>query len=305
MRKIFVTGISGCVGHYLFDLLAPKPDCHLYLLVRNPAKLLFDPSKYRNLTIIQDDLANIEKHSALLKEMDAVVHLAADWAGNEGNFEYSLPLLAALDPGKCQRVIYFSTASILGPDGKAVPQAETAGTHYVRGKYYMHKMLPRLPIHRNTVTLFPTWVIGGDKAHPYSHAAGGLKEIAKWLWLIRWFTVDASFHFIHAQDIAAITAFLLDHEVKEQEYILGNKALTATDLIRQVCAYHGIKVGNQLTIGLPLVKTLAALTGHRLHSWDEYCFERRHFTYNAVNAETFGLRSDLLTVAEVLAAIGG
>jgi nucleoside-diphosphate-sugar epimerase len=304
MRKIFITGGSGCVGHYLLDLLVPNQNYELYLLVRNPEKLLIDPAKHRNITIIRDDLVNIKKHASLLRQMDAVIHLAADWAGNEGNFEYSLPLFEALDPEQCQKVLYFSTASILGPEGRAVHQAETAGTHYIRGKYYMHMMLPRLPIYRNVVTLFPTWVIGGDRTHPYSHAASGLKDIKKWLWLIRRFTVDASFHFIHAADIAAIAAHLLEHRAAENEYILGNQALTATALIKQVCDNYGVAVGRQFTISLPLVKTLAALTGHKLHSWDKYCFERRHFTYETVNAESFGLKSTLQTIPQVLKAIG-
>lgn len=304
MRNIFITGGSGCVGHYLLDLLAPNQDYQLNLLVRNPGKLLFDPAKFRNINIIKDDLVNITKHRGLLQQMDAVIHLAADWAGNEGNFEYSLPLFEALDPEQCQKVLYFSTASILGPEGEAVHQAETQGTHYIRGKYYMHMILPRLPIYRNVVTLFPTWVIGGDKNHPYSHAASGLRGIRQWLWLIRHFTVDASFHFIHAADIAAIAAHLLDHPAKESEYILGNPALTATELIKQVCDHYGVKAGRQLTISLPLVKTLAALTGHKLHSWDRYCFERKHFTYDTVNAESFGLKSTLQTISQVLPAIG-
>jgi nucleoside-diphosphate-sugar epimerase len=304
MRKIFITGASGCVGHYLLDLLLPNQDCELNLLVRNPDRLMFDPAKHRNIKIIKDDLANIERHTTLLQEMDAVIHLAADWGGNEGNFEFSLPLFKALDPARCRKVIYCSTASILGPDAKAVPEAESLGTHYIRGKYLMHLALPQLPIYRNVVTIFPTWVIGGDRLHPYSHAARGLKDIKKWLWLVRHFTVDASFHFIHAADIAAIAVELLEHPAAEKEYILGNRAMTATGLIKKVCAYYGVRVGHQFTISLPLVKALAALTGHQLHSWDKYCFERRHFTYQTVNAENFGLKSELQTVPQILAAIG-
>ncbi|MCU0641307.1 MAG: NAD(P)-dependent oxidoreductase [Candidatus Margulisbacteria bacterium] len=304
MRKIFITGGSGCVGHYLIDRLAPDKNNRLYLLVRDPRKLLFDPARYPNITLIKDDLANISRHAELLREMESVIHLAADWGGSIGNFEFSRALLQALDPARCRKVLYFSTASILGADGRPVVEADSHGTHYIRGKHQMHQLLPQLPIYPNLVTLFPTWVIGGDRAHPYSHAASGLRDVKKWLWLIRRFTIDASFHFIHAADIAAIAVHLLDHPAGVNEYILGNAPLTATELIKQVCAYHGVKTGHQLTISLPLVKFLAAVTGHKLQDWDRYCFERRHFTYAAVNAESFGLRSELKTIPQVLTAIG-
>lgn len=302
MRKIFITGISGCVGHYLFDLLGYDPNYELHLLVRSPEKLRFDPARFPNVHIIKDDLKNIEKHAALVKQMDAVVHLAADWGGNEGNYDYSLSLLNLLDPGKCKKVIYFSTASILGPDNQPVAAAEKFGTHYIRSKYRLHKYLPKLKIYPNMVTLFPTWVLGGDSRHPYSHAAQGIIDLKKWLRLIRFFTVDASFHYIHARDIAAIVGYLLQNEAKEKEYVLGNAPLTASSFIREVCVFFGVPVYFQLPIPVPLAIFAARATGHRLHPWDLYSFNRRNFVFRTVNAATFGLTSELTTVNGVLNA---
>ncbi|MFM7577798.1 MAG: NAD(P)-dependent oxidoreductase, partial [Microcystaceae cyanobacterium] len=36
-KRLFITGISGCIGHYLADLLIEQTDYELFLLVRNPA----------------------------------------------------------------------------------------------------------------------------------------------------------------------------------------------------------------------------------------------------------------------------
>ncbi|OGB90799.1 hypothetical protein A2625_07145 [candidate division WOR-1 bacterium RIFCSPHIGHO2_01_FULL_53_15] len=300
MKKIFVTGIGGCVGHYLFDLLIANPDYDLYLLVRDPSKLLFSPGSYDNVHLIEDDLKNISKYADIIKEMDIVIHAAADWAGHEGNLDYSLELFNLIDPVRCQKVIYFSTASILGENNRPVPEAETLGTHYVRGKYLLHKKLPELPIYPKMITLFPTWVLGGDKLHPYSHASTGIIEAKKWLWLIRFFTVDAKFHFIHAADIARITYYLLENETKEKELVLGNPAITASQFIRQTCRYFRIPVFFQVPISLPFVILLADLTGHKLHPWDLFCFRKRHFVYKTVNASAFNLKYDRGTVQGAL-----
>lgn len=303
MKKVFITGASGCVGHYLFDALVNAPDYELYLFVRNPQKLKFDPAAFRNVTLIVDDLKNIGKHAELIKQMDYVVHLAADWAGHKGNLDYTTEFFGLLDPAKCKKVIYFSTASILGPDNKPVPEAETLGTHYVRGKYQLFKKLSTFHIYPNIITLFPTWVLGGDKKHPYSHATQGILNLNKWLWLIRFFTVDASFHYIHARDMAAITKYLMENEVKGNEFILGNEPFTASRFLREVCAYYKVPVYCQVPISLTLVRALAATLGKKLHPWDIYCFKRRHFVYNVVNAATFNLVSKLRTVREILASI--
>ncbi|MBI5078905.1 NAD(P)-dependent oxidoreductase [Candidatus Saganbacteria bacterium] len=299
-RKIFATGIGGCVGHYLFDELAANPEYELYFLVRDPQKLKFDYPSRPNVTLIRDDLKNIKKHAEIIRQMDAVIHLAADWGGNEGNYDYSADLFNLLDPGKCKKVIYFSTASILGPDNQPVEEAEKFGTHYIRSKYRFYKKLPALKIYPNVITLFPTWVLGGDRRHPYSHASSGILALRRWLWLIRFFTVEACFHFIHARDIALIVKHLLENPSKDKNYVLGNAPLSASDFIRQTCRFFNEQVFFQIPLPLSLVKAAVFLTGKKLHPWDIFSLSKEHFTYAAVGAEHFGYRSDLQTVEQIL-----
>ena len=300
MKKIFVTGASGCVGHYLFDILSSNPDYQLYLLVRDPDKLKFDPEAFPNVAVIKDDLKNIEKHADLLKEVDYVLHLAADWGGHEGNLDYSLNLFNLLNPESCQKVVYFSTASILGSDNQPLKEAEIIGTHYIRSKYQIYKKLPELKIYPRVVTLFPTWVLGGDARHPYSHASAGILAMRSWLWLIRFFTADASFHFIHARDLALVVKHLLENDVKAKEYVLGNTPITAGEFIRRTCEFFNQRVYFQIPISLSLARFLAFITGRRLHPWDLYCFNKRHFEYKAAAAASFGIKSNLQTVEEIL-----
>ena len=299
-QNIFITGAGGCVGHYIFEALAGDPELQFSLLVRNPQKLRFDPESFPNVKIVEDDLKNIKDHSAILKEADYVIHAAADWGGNEGNYDFTLSLLKCLDPERLKKVVYFSTASILDPEGKALPEAEKFGTHYIRSKYRIYQKLKELPIHSKVVTLFPTWILGGDKTHPYSHATQGILDMQSWLWLIRFFSVDASFHFIHARDIAQIVQYLLKNQTDKQDYILGNSPVTASQFLKEACSFFGQKVYLQLPIPLPFVKALAFITGRKLHPWDLYCFERRNFVYQTVNPKSFGLRSDLDNIGAIL-----
>ena len=90
LKKIFITGISGCVGHYLFDQLVKEPNYHLYLLVRNPDKMLRKLSDYPNVTVIKDEMRNINQYADVLREMDYVVHLAAGWGESEANYDYTI-----------------------------------------------------------------------------------------------------------------------------------------------------------------------------------------------------------------------
>jgi nucleoside-diphosphate-sugar epimerase len=299
-QKIFITGASGCVGHYLFDLLADDPGYELHLLVRDPSKLKFDHRFYPNVFVIKDDLCNIGHYADLLKEMDLVIHAAADWGGNEGNYDYTLSLFRLIDPQHCKKVIYFSTASILGADNQPLEEAEKFGTHYIRSKYRIYKKLPSLAIYPKIITLFPTWILGGDDSHPYSHATQGILDLKKWLWLLRFFTVDTRFHYIHALDIARIVKHLLKNQDAEKNLILGNGPITASQLIRQICEFFSLNVYFQIPLGLPFIRFLAAITRRQLHPWDLYCFKRQYFVYKTVNAESFGIESDLHTIKEIL-----
>ncbi|MDI6731324.1 MAG: NAD(P)-dependent oxidoreductase [Candidatus Margulisbacteria bacterium] len=300
MKNIFVTGISGCVGHYVFDTLAANPDYHLFLFVRNPAKLKFNPSAYKNITIVQDIMDNILCHADVLKQMDGVVHIAAGWGETQLNYEHTLELFEQLDPNRVKKIIYFSTASLLGPDNKIVEGLDKFATSYIRGKYLCYKELGKLAVYDRIITLFPTWVLGGDEKHPYSHATGGIKAAVKWLWLLRFLSIDVSFHYIHARDIALIVDYLLKNETKQKEYVLGNSLITADQFIDQMCQYYKRKIYFKVPVPIDLLKKIAPCLGFKLSDWDRYCLDKKHFEYRTVNPSFFGLKSQDPSVEKVL-----
>ena len=52
-KKVFITGASGCVGHYLIEELLAKTDYELYLLVRDRRKLQINLSDRPNVHVIE------------------------------------------------------------------------------------------------------------------------------------------------------------------------------------------------------------------------------------------------------------
>jgi nucleoside-diphosphate-sugar epimerase len=215
MKRIFVTGASGCIGHYIAEALIQETEHELFLLVRNPNKLQFNYQLRSGVNILQGDLQQIEKFSKLLEKIDVAILAATAWGGAEEAYEINivktLTLLKLLDPRICEQVIYFSTASILDRQNQLLHEAEQLGTDYIRTKYQCFSQLSQLPIGDRITALFPTLVFGGDKNKPLSHLSSGWTEVVKWIDLIRWLKTDGSFHFIHAQDIAKVACYLVEN----------------------------------------------------------------------------------------------
>lgn len=303
-KKVFITGISGSVGHYVFDELVKDPELRLYLLVRDPGRLKFDPALFFNVTVVQGDLSHIEEHAALLKEMDYAIHIATGWGGGRKIYEIdhdkTLELFRLLDPDRCRKAIYFSTASLLNSSNEPMPEAETHGIEYIQAKYRTLMDLPQLKIYPKVITLFPTVIFGGDNRHPYTQPSLGIHEIKKWLWLARFIKLDGSFHFIHARDIARIVDHLVHQEVEGNRFVLGNSPLTVAEAIKALCRFYDKKIYFQLEIKPFLIKAAAGLFGKKLLPWDRFSLEYRHFRYKTANAPAFGIASDLVTLEQIL-----
>ncbi|NBV42030.1 NAD(P)-dependent oxidoreductase, partial [bacterium] len=235
MRKLFITGSSGCVGHYLLDILLTQPQTEIHLLLRPSSRLKFDISQYQNVVIHHGNMDAIEELASVIAEMDYIIHIFTDWSDSEYatllNVTKTQALFAMANPDRIKRIIYFSTASILGPGNKPIWQAEKYGPGYVRSKYQGHNELPKNPNYHKVVTVFPTLVFGGDKTHPYSHMSSGILPNLNYLKWIRFFYLDARFHFLHSKDIASVVVHLLDIPNPAKEYVLGNPVMTGKDAI--------------------------------------------------------------------------
>ncbi|MDR1998252.1 MAG: NAD(P)-dependent oxidoreductase [Candidatus Margulisbacteria bacterium] len=305
IKNVLITGISGSVGHYLFDLLAGDPQYRLYLAVRRPEKLRRDLRKYSNVILLPRDIRELPREKELLQTIDYLVLIATCWGGYREpwriNVYSTLRILRALAPRRIKKIIYFSTASILDREHRPVEAIREIGTNYIRSKFLTHKILQRHRLKDKLITVFPTWVFGGDSTHPYSHAASGLLRLRRWIRLLKYFTLDFSFHFIHCADIAALVKYMLEHELAKNEYVLGNAPLSAGDFFRECAAYYGQKTPFQLRIPAGLLQLLARLA--RKHPWDQYCLRYRHFVYDTLNCRQLGLPGAVDTMAGILRAL--
>ncbi len=318
-KRIFITGASGCIGHYIAEALIQETNHELFLLVRNPDKLKFDYDARPGITIYQADLREIEQCDSFLKTIDVAILAATAWGGQQETFDINvvktLRLMELLDPSICEQVIYFSTASILARNNQLLKEAGQLGTEYIRSKYDCMKRLSKLAIAPKITALFPTLVLGGDSNKPYSHLSAGIPDVAKWASLIRWFKADGSFHFIHGKDIAQVVRHLVDHPSEnltgetegllKNQLVLGNAPITADRAVEELCAYLGHKIYFRIPLSLWLANILIPLFRIQMAAWDRFCLDYRHFTYqNPVNPETFGLPTYCPTFTDVLKISG-
>ncbi|MGH2406409.1 MAG: NAD(P)H-binding protein, partial [bacterium] len=108
-KRIFITGATGCIGHYVTDALIRETDHELYLLVRNPSRLRVNTGSRAGITVLQGDLQGIRQSADLLKTMHLAVLAAADWGGTQAyfvNVAKTLELLDLLDPAVCEQAVY-------------------------------------------------------------------------------------------------------------------------------------------------------------------------------------------------------
>ena len=311
-KKIFITGASGCIGHYMTETLIQETNHELYLLVRNPDKLKFDSKSRPGINILQGDMRDIEQYAELLQTIDVAILAATAWGGTQEVFDVNvaktLRLIQLLSPQTCQQVIYFSTASILGNDNNLLKEAGELGTDYIRSKYECMTQLSELQHLPPITALYPTLVLGGDAKKPVSHLSSGIPQVAKWIGLIRWLKADGSFHFIHGADIATVVNYLVEHPATSDEprhFVLGNSPVTANQAVEQACAYLNKTIFFRITLSLGLANFFIWLFRIQLAAWDRFCISYRHFTYqNFVNPETIGLPSYCGTIADMLKTSG-
>ena len=312
MKRIFITGSSGCIGHYMAEALIQETNHELYFLVRDHHKLQFNYQSRPNVHLMIGDLQNIEKFSDFLKTVNVAILAATSWGGINESFEINvtktLGLMKLLDPDICEQIIYFSTASILDKNNQPLPEAGRLGTNYIRTKYQCYTQLYKLPIYNKVTTVFPTLVFGGEPNKPYSHLSGGIKDVIKWVDLIRWFKADGSFHYIHARDIAQVIRHLVENnptEADSRDLVLGNKKVTVNEAIKEICNYLNKKIYFQITLYIILVNFFIKAFRLRMEDWDYFSINYRHFTYkDTVTPASFNLENYCTTIEDVMQLSG-
>ncbi|MEB3219368.1 MAG: NAD(P)-dependent oxidoreductase [Nostocales cyanobacterium 94392] len=310
-KRILVTGASGCIGHYISELLIKETEHELYLLVRNPDKLKVDTQARAGIHVLQGDMQKIFDFAELLKTIDVAVLTATAWGGT-GTFDINvvktIELLNLLDVEKCEQVIYFSTASVLDSKNQPLKEAGELGTDYIRSKFDCLRKFSKLPIQSKITKVFPTLVIGGDKNKPLSAVTSGIPEVTKYIDIIRFLKADGSFHFIHGKDIATVVKHLIENPPKAEEprkYVLGQEKITANQAIEEICGYFGKSIYFRIPLSSSFADLIIKTFKIQMAAWDRFCMKYRHFTYEEiVNPTTFNLSNYCTTMSDVLKTSG-
>jgi nucleoside-diphosphate-sugar epimerase len=320
--RILITGASGCVGQYVADRLLRHSDAELLLWLRDPAKLSAVPRDHPRIRLLVGDLREPEPHAESLAGVTRVIHTATAWGDPERartvNVVAVKRLLDHLDPGRLEQILYFSTASILDRDLRLLPEALRDGTEYIRTKARCLSDLEAHPLAGRIIAVFPTLVFGGrvDGTGPFptSYLTAGLAEACRWLWLARWLRADASFHFIHAADIARVCAHLALHPHQAnrepgqgalRRIVLAQPRLTVNEAVAQLCRWRGQWRPPGIPLQGWLIETLIRVLPLEITPWDRFSIRQRHFVHDPISPpERFGLASEARTLAAVLEGAG-
>lgn len=315
--NILLTGASGCIGHYVVEQLLAHTSHHVYVLVRNLDKLKVSCPDSDRLHWVEGNLQDLSCLTSILPRIDWGILMATAWGDPKEtyhiNVTQTIALMEKLFQERCQHIFYFSTASILDRSNQLLPQAGELGTDYIRTKYQCFQALERSSFADRVTVFFPTLVFGGDQQKPISHLSSGLPDVLKWLWLIRFLQVDASFHFVHAYDIAEVIGAELETTVKLlnasqpvkleplRKVVLGNPALTVQSAIEQLCAVQKLPMLFQVPLSFWLADLIIWIFRIRVAAWDRFCLTYRHFTYqNVVNPRQFQKPVYAETIADLL-----
>ncbi|MEB3348977.1 MAG: NAD(P)-dependent oxidoreductase [Cyanobacteriota bacterium] len=321
--RILITGASGCVGQYIAERLLAESDAELLLLLRDPTKLTAVPVDHPRIGLLVGDLRELEPHAESIRSATRIIHTATAWGDPERAEQVNVVavkrLLAMADPERLEQVIYFSTASVLDRHLRLLPQAMAYGTEYIQTKARCLNDLESHPLASRIVAVFPTLVFGGSvqsgDRHPTSYLTAGLLEGMRWLWLARWLRVDASFHFVHAADIATVCAHLATQphtpnpepgQGAVRRLVLGQAVITVNEAVACLCRWRGMwRPPFGLAVREWLIQGLIRLLRLEITPWDRFSIEQRHFVHDPVSPpERFGLVSQAPTLTSVLETAG-
>ena len=282
-------------------------------MVRDPNKLPVSIQKNKRINLLACDIRDCKKFKKELKEINYLIHTATAWGGKKRAYEVNVTafeeLLGLLKKNILEKIIYFSTASLLNNKAELMRESLIYGTEYIQTKYQCYENLRKSSFAKKTCVVFPTLVFGGTlkgkSKYPVSYLTEGLKQAKRWLWIARFLKIDAKFHFIHAKDIAQICGFLIKSTEKRnygfKKYVLGQKFITIDEAILTLLNNYGIKRYFALRINKAIIKFLLKVLPIQTTNWDNFSINKYNFNHKPIaNPETFGLKSYAKSLKEVL-----
>ena len=283
-------------------------------MVRDKNKLPIPIQVNKRIKLLVCDIREANKFKEEISQVNFLVHTATAWGDPQRAYEVNIKafeeLIGMLNKKKLEKIIYFSTASILDEKTELMRESLTYGTEYIQTKYKCFKRLKESSLAEKTFAIFPTLVFGGTlnkkSRYPVSYLTGGLKEINKWLWLARFLKLDSKFHFIHANDIAQICGFLINNHQKVEykgfrKFVLGQKFISIDDAINILLKKNKMNRYFSIPITKKIIKILLRVLPIQTTPWDTFSIKKYDFNhYPITNPETFNLKSHAKSLKDIL-----
>ena len=313
-KNLLITGSNGCVGQYLIDWFLKNTKFKLYLMVRDKNKLPFFIQENKRIKLLVCDLREANKYSKEISQVNFLVHTATAWGDPKRAYEVNIKafeeLLEILKKSNLEKIIYFSTASILDEKTELMRESLIYGTEYIQTKYKCFERLQESSFAEKTFVVFPTLVFGGTlnkkSRYPVSYLTAGLKEINKWLWLARFLKLNSKFHFIHANDIAQICGYLINNHKREEykgfrKFVLGQKFISINDAINILLKSNNMKRYFSITLTRKIIKIILRVIPVQTTPWDTFSIKKFDFNHDPItNPETFNLKSHAKSLKDIL-----
>tara|TARA_Y100001978_G_scaffold192575_1_gene197791 strand:- start:101 stop:1084 length:984 start_codon:yes stop_codon:yes gene_type:complete len=313
-KNLLITGANGCVGQYLIDWFLKNSNYTIFLMVRNPNTLSNAIKTNKRIKLLICDLRESKKFNEEINNINYLVHTATAWGNPKRAYEVNVKafkeLLNMLRKDNLERIIYFSTASILDKNTELMKEAMIYGTEYIQTKYLCYESLIKSKFSEITDVIFPTLVFGGtldNKSYfPISYLTAGLQEAKKWLWLARFFKLESKFHFIHAKDIAQICGYLIGETYKGKrrgfkKFVLGQKFITIDQALVTLLKKNNLRRFFSIKLTKGIIKILLKLLPIQTTNWDSFSIKKYDFNHKPITSpETFGLTSYAKTLNKVI-----
>ena len=283
-------------------------------MVRDISKLPLSIQTNKRVKLIICDIRESKKYTKEISQVNFLIHTATAWGDPKRAYEVNIQafeeLLKLLDIKKLEKIIYFSTASILNTNTELMRESLIYGTEYIKTKYECYERLKGSSFAEKTFVVFPTLVFGGTLAkkskYPVSYLTSGLREIGKWLYLARFLRVDSKFHFIHGYDIAQICGFLIKNHKEEKyagfrKFVLGQKYISIDDAIKILLKRKRMKRYFAIPLTKHILKILLRILPIETTPWDSFSIKKYDFNHVPItNPETLKLKSHAKSLNDIL-----
>ena len=128
-------------------------------MVRDKSKLPISVQENKKVKLIVCDIRESNRYKKEISKINYLIHTATAWGDPRRAYEVNIKafeeLLEMLDIEKLEKIIYFSTASILDKHTELMRESLIYGTEYIQTKYECFQRLRESSFAEKTFAVFP------------------------------------------------------------------------------------------------------------------------------------------------------